>query len=183
MNLRQDKVRIVIDIYRAEDIDCNESLNVIGKTISKIFTDTSGNREVLIFDDVIGRQIRVNKNIYVIMLTSYKSLLKAETVNPSIWNSYWYGEQPIVRFILSTSRAKEIKDTADFHFNRSYWIYYPYLIITDVVESNKDDIYQLFQDVGFSLNSLVFISKNADTSNKMLKVMINLIETKLINYR
>nr|QBK85905.1 MAG: hypothetical protein LCMAC101_05000 [Marseillevirus LCMAC101] len=169
-----------------ENINSKTSLD-IGDRISKLFGarnvygqyKVNTSREVLVFDDVIGSQIKIGKNIYVIMLTSYKSLLTTEVVKPWSWNRYWYGTQPMVKFVLSSSRAADIKVTADFHFNKSQMVYYPYLIITDVEESDEEEIYKLFQNIGLSSNKIVFMSKNSDTSNKRLQVMVKLIETKL----
>ncbi len=163
----------------------NKTISDIGNNINRLFWIVQDNpenatpREVLIFDDVIGRQIKVNRNMYIIMLTSYKSLLTPEVVTPWSWNRYWYGEQQTIKFILNSSRAREIKDTANFHFARSQMTYYPYLMIVDVEESNKDEIHQLFQDIGFSLSKIIFVSKDISLSNDRLHVMVKMIEIKL----
>ncbi len=189
MDLQPEKLRIIIDIYRVEDMN-NKIIQDIGDNINRLFrsipvprkkcsTNSTPQREVLVFDDVIGRQIKVNKNIYVIMLTSYKSLLTPEVVKPWSWNRYWYETQPIVKFIPSSSRAREIKDTADFHFNRSEMMYNPYLIIADVEESGKEEISQLFEEIGFSLSRIVFVTENSSVSNERLLIMVKMIEMKL----
>ncbi len=191
MDLQPEKLRIVIDIYRMEDIN-NQTIQDIGNKINQLFRaipdmphveclrdNTPRGREVLVFDDVIGRQIKVNKNIYVIMLTSYKSLLTPEVANPWSWSRYWYGTQPIVKFIPNSSRAREIKDTADFHFHRSQMAYNPYLIIADVEESGKEEISQLFSEIGFSLSRIIFVTKNTSVSNDRLLIMVKMIEMKL----
>ena len=115
------------------------------------------------------------------MLTSYKSLLTPEVVNPWSWNKYWYGTQSTVKFVLNACRARDIKSIADFHLNRSQLAYNPYLIISDMEESNKEEISQLFQDIGVSLNRIVFISENTSASKDRLLIMIRMIEMKLWN--
>ena len=187
MAVSPKKLRIIIDIYRVEDTN-NQIVQDIGDNINRLFkaipVDSHGEtppweREVLIFDDVIGQQIRVNKNMNIIMLTSYKSLLTPEVVNPWSWNRYWYGAQPVVKFVLNACRARDIKSIADFHFNRSQMAYIPYLIISDIEESNKEEISQLFQDIGFSLNRIVFISENTSASKDRLLIMVKMIEMKM----
>ncbi len=185
MDKQSEKLRIIIDIYRVEDIN-NKIIQDIGDNINRLFSslpdmsrDRTSRREVLVFDDVIGRQIKINKNIYVIMLTSYKSLLTPEVIKPWSWNRYWYGTQPIVKFISNSSRAQEIKETADFHFERSQMAYNPYLIIADAEESDKEEISQLFEGIGFSLSRIVFVTKNSSLSNDRLMIMVKMIEIKL----
>ena len=117
--------------------------------------------------------------MYIIILTSYKSLLTPEVINPWSWNKYWYGAHPTIKFILDSSRAREIKDIADFHFTRSQMVYYPYLIIVDVNESDRDDVSQLFRDIGFSLSKIIFIYKNSPSSNDKLYIMVKMIDMKL----
>jgi hypothetical protein len=135
--------------------------------------------EVLAIDDVIGRQIRTNKDTYVIILISYKSLLSTEVINPWSWSRYWYGTQPTIKFTLNAKKAKDIRDTAIFHFEKSKMVYNPYLLITDVDESNKGDTLQLLQDTGFSLSKIICISGKPSISDESLNLMVRMIEMKL----
>lgn len=184
MDLESKKLRIIIDIYRTGDIE-NKTVSDIGNNINRLFQTDQDDpeysifREVLILDDVIGRQIKVNRDTYIIMLASYKSLLIPEVVNPWSWNKYWHGAQPTIKFIIDSGRVQEIKDTADFHFTRSQMMYYPYLIIIDVDESDKDDISQLFRDIGFSLSKIIFTRGDHSLSNDKLHIMVKMIDMKL----
>jgi hypothetical protein len=182
METHPEKLTIMIDIYRMKDISSQTVVN-IGNNINQLFNTVKNvsqnqpQREVLIYDDVIGRQIKVNKNTYIIMLTSYKSLLTTEVINPWSWNKYWYGTTPTVKFIFCSGRAKEIKNISDFHFERSQMSHNPYLIITDIENSGKEEILQFFQNEGFSSNRIILISKNFVP--KELYIMVKMIEAKL----
>jgi len=202
------KLKIMIDVYEAKNID-HGVVRDISDTICEIFNsdeekntliecfrdgalqDTNSEkcdtpsiryeREVLVIDDVIGRQIRASKDTYVIMITSYKSLLTTEEIQPWTWSKYWYGTLPTVKFVLNVKKAKDIRETADFHFEKSKMSYNPYLIITDVEESNKGDTFKLFQDAGFSINKIICIGRKILNTNESLRLMVRMIEIRLWN--
>ena len=212
MDVNPTKLRIIIDIYEIENIS-RQTVRDISSTIDKMFNsfeqgkntfiecsrnDVSDDknsetckdvspvryiREVFTIDDVIGRQIRANKDAYVIMLTSYKSLLTTEVINPWTWSRYWYGTHPTVKFVLNTKKAADIRDTAIFHFEKSNMTHNPYLIITDVDESNKEDTLKLFRDTCFSLSKIICISGNLSASDESLYLMVRMIEMILWNER
>ena len=60
MDLRSKKLKIIIDIYRIEDID-NKTISDVGDSINRLFQAGRNNseyttlREVLMSDDVIGK--------------------------------------------------------------------------------------------------------------------------------
>jgi len=176
------KLTIMIDAYRMKDIS-SQSVADIETDIVRLFNDdknvsqNSPQREVLICDDVVGRQIKVNKNTYVIMLTSYKSLLTTEVTNPWAWSRYWYGTAPTVKFILRAGRAKEIKRTLDFHFERSQRSHNPYLIIADMEKSGEEETLELFRDAGLSSSRILLMGENF--ASKELYIMVKMIEAAL----
>ena len=189
------KLRIIIDIYEVENVNhviVHDISSIIHKMFNSIKRETNTFMEclrsgissteyvgeVLAIDDVIGRQIRTNKGTYVIILISYKSLLSTEVINPWSWSRYWYGTQPTIKFTLNAKKAKDIRETAIFHFEKSKMVYNPYLLITDVDETNKGDTLQLLQDAGFSLSKIICISGKPSMSDENLKLMVRMIEMK-----